>query len=375
MGKDNTPPPAPDYTGAAREQGEQNIHAAQVGAELNRVNTNTPYGTLNYSQPDKENSPNQWQADVTLSPDQQKLLDYQTGGQIGKASAADNMLGRVGQATASPLDTRGIPTAVGSVRAPDLNMYSGDPNTASQLDASGVPKLNTDWGDQAKQAQDAAYAQQTSMLDPQYKQQEEATRARLAASGATEGSEGFTNAMTALNNQKATDYGNARNAAIGIGNNEQATLAGESLAGNNQLYGQALNTGGFNNSAKQTNYGNAASASALNNATAQNQFGMNTSAANFQNTARGQQLTEAEALRELPLNEYNALTTGNQVTQPNFNVGTAQVNSPQAGNYQAAAQQAGANAMDVYNQGVATNNSNTQAGAGVATAAIMAYMF
>lgn len=372
MGKDSGTPPTPDYTGAAREQGQQNIAAAQVGASLNRVNTSTPYGNLNYSQPDPKN-PNQWQADVTLSPDQQALLNYQSSGQIGKAQAGNAMLGRVEDSTANPLNTSGLPSMVNSVGAPTLNSYNGNPNTAQSLNTSGVPALNTDWGGQAQQAQDAAYKQITSTLDPQYKQQEEATRARLAASGATEGSEGFTNAMTDFNNQKATDYGNARNQSIGIGNNEQATLAGESLAGNNQLYGQALNTGGFNNNAAATNFSQGLTNNVTNNQTASNQFGLNTASANFQNAARNSGLSEAEYMREQPLNEYNALTTGTQVTQPNFNVGTAQTNSPQAGNYQAAAAQTGQNALDIYNQGVATNNSNTQAGVGLAASALALY--
>lgn len=372
MGKSSGTAPSPDYVGAAQEQGQQNIAAAQTGAELNRVNTNTPYGDLTYSQPNK-NDPNSWQADVTLSPDQQQLLNYQNSGAIGKAAAGNSMLGAATSATASPFNTSGLSPMVQQVGAPTLSQYNGNPNTSQNLDASGVPAINTDWGAQAQQAQDAAYKQQTSMLDPQYAQQSDALAARLAASGITAGSQAYSDANTDFNNQKATDYGNARNAAVGIGNSEQATLAGESLAGNNQLYGQALSTGNFNNTSAQNNFGNGLALDNANNTTEANQYGLNTSSANFQNQARASGLNEQELLRELPLNEYNALMSGTQVTQPNFNVGTAQVGSPAAGNYQSAVAQQGQNALSIYNQGIATNNANTGAAAGLGAAALLAF--
>jgi hypothetical protein len=376
MGKSSDPPPAPNYASQAYAQGQANIKSAQVGAELNRVDTTTPYGSLTYSQPNPKD-PNQWAANVALSPDQQALLDAQSKGQITKATDANNMLGTVGDATAQPFSTAGIPGQVNSISTPDLSLYNGSTQApVSALDTSGVPKLNTDWGSQVQQAQDAAYKQQTSMLDPQYAQAEESLRSRLAASGATEGSEAFSNAMKNFNNQKATDYTGARNSAIGIGNNEQATLAGESLAGNNQLYAQALQGANFENTAAGQSFNQGLGEAGYNSGIKQDEFGNNTAAANFQNNSRATGLAQEEALRSIPLNEYNALMTGNQVTNPNFNVGTSQVNAPGAAPVFAAAQAQNQNALDIYNQQQATDNSNTQAGVGLAsTAAMAAIMF
>jgi hypothetical protein len=372
MGKDSGSAPQPDYVGAANAQGQQNIKAAQVGAELNRVNTNTPYGNLSYSQPNK-NDPNQWQADVTLSPDQQALLDNQTQGQIYKGQVANSTLGNIQAQLGGPLDTSGIASQVNSVNSPNLAMYGGNPNTAQGLNTGGVTPISTDYSGDAQKAQDAAYKQQTAMLDPQYAQQEEQTRARLAASGIDSGTQAYSDALDNFNRQRGSDYSNARLSSIAAGNNEQATLAGEDLARNNQQYGQALNTGNFNNNASATNFNQGLALNATNNQTASNQFSNNLAASNFQNQARAQGLTTEQALRELPLNEYNALMYGNQVTQPNFNVGTAQTNSPAAAPVYQAAQAQGQNALDIYNQGVATNNSNTQAGVGLAATAIAAY--
>src|SRR5678809_965934 len=50
MGKSSSPPPAPDYTGAAQATAQGNIDAAKAAAEANRVNQVTPYGNLQYSQ-------------------------------------------------------------------------------------------------------------------------------------------------------------------------------------------------------------------------------------------------------------------------------------------------------------------------------------
>ena len=40
-----TPPPAPDYVGAANAQGAANLTAGQQSASLSNPNINTPYGS------------------------------------------------------------------------------------------------------------------------------------------------------------------------------------------------------------------------------------------------------------------------------------------------------------------------------------------
>ena len=46
MGKSApTPPPTPDYLGAAKAQGAANVETARVESKLNNPNTYTPYGT------------------------------------------------------------------------------------------------------------------------------------------------------------------------------------------------------------------------------------------------------------------------------------------------------------------------------------------
>src|SRR5690606_4476914 len=84
------PPPTPDYAGAARAQGEANIKAAQTHAELARFNQQTPFGSLEWMQDPTD--PNRWTSSITLSPEQQRLVDQQQRGQIGMGDAALGML-------------------------------------------------------------------------------------------------------------------------------------------------------------------------------------------------------------------------------------------------------------------------------------------
>lgn len=377
MGKSATPPPAPDYQAQAQAQGAANVQAAQTTAALNRVNTQTPYGDLTYSQPNK-NDPNQWNAAVTLSPDQQNLLTAQTTGQQAKADDANNLLGNIQQSSLTPFTGAGIPANIDSLGStPDLSMYNGSTAApVSQLNTSGVPALNTDWGAQAQQAQDAAYKQQTATLDPQYAQLQEQEEAKLAASGATQGSQAYSNAMDDFDRQRGSDYANARTSSIGIGNNEQATLAGESLAGNNQLYGQALSGAQFANTAAGQTFNQGITENNTNNTVAQQNFANTQAADTFANNARATDLSQGAMLQQLPLNEYNALISGSQVTNPNFNVGTAQTGPVGAAPVFAAAQAQQGSLNDIYNAQQSADNSNTQAGlgaAGLATAAAIAF--
>ena len=144
---------------------------------------------------------------------------------------------------------------------------------------SAMPKSNYSWNDlntARQQVQDALYKRQSSYLDPQFKQQSDALNVQLHNEGLTPGSEPWNVRMDQLGREKAFNYGQARNSAI-------AGSLGEMQ-------------------------GNAAAA--------------------------GQQLSQALALRNQPLNEYNALRAGSQVNMPQFsNAQNAQsANTDTAGN-------------------------------------------
>lgn len=151
MGKSSAPP-APDYAGAAQQTAAGNLAAAQQATEANRVNTNTPYGSLKYTQ-DTAN-PNKWTADVTLSPEQQKLLNQQNQTSLGLAGLQNSATGRVADSMANPFDMGSL------AKAP--------------IDAGTT-------------AQEAIMKR----LQPQFDRSEEQLRSRLANQGIMQGSDAY----------------------------------------------------------------------------------------------------------------------------------------------------------------------------------------
>jgi hypothetical protein len=83
MGKSVSPPPTPDYVGAAKEQGRQNLTAAQQGAVLSNPNMYTPFGTqtVSYSEPTfDETGYNTAYSDYNAKVDRNKFYDVSGGG-------------------------------------------------------------------------------------------------------------------------------------------------------------------------------------------------------------------------------------------------------------------------------------------------------
>lgn len=103
--KNSTPPPAPDYTGAAQQTSAGNLELAQQNTQANRVDQNTPWGSQNYIQ----NEDGTWTLDTTLSPEQQQLLDTQTQTSLGLGGSINAGLGRVNDMMATGLDTSRLP--------------------------------------------------------------------------------------------------------------------------------------------------------------------------------------------------------------------------------------------------------------------------
>src|SRR5262245_11007594 len=115
MGKKSTPqaPATPDYMGVAKQQGEANLDAARVGAELVNQNQVTPWGSQTFT---KNPNSDQWTSTISLSPEQQKLYDLQTAGQTSLAQTSQGLLGRVADSYGKPLDLSSAPDRVNSVQ-------------------------------------------------------------------------------------------------------------------------------------------------------------------------------------------------------------------------------------------------------------------
>ena len=226
-------------------------------------------------------------------------------------------------------------------------------------------------------------AQQAIMarLDPQISRNRVSTETQLINQGLRPGSEAYNNAINLLGQQE----------------NDQRTQAvlqglGLDISANAQGFNQALTSGTFGNTAQAQNFGqgniqqqlynqaqgqnfgqgttaqNTANQAigqnytqnyntiAQNNAAQQQQFAQNTQQAAFENQARQQALAEAIQMRQMPINEIAALTSGSQIQNPVFqpftgaNVGAAPIAQTMQNAY--------AGAQNAYNQQIASNNAS-----------------
>lgn len=117
MGK-STPsaPQAPNPYNIANQQTQTNLLTAAGQQAMNNVNQFTPYGNVQYTHYadfdlGNGNKVPQWRADVTLSPEQDKL--YRTGTDVtqGAYDLAKAYTGRIADATAKPYSYDGLPAA------------------------------------------------------------------------------------------------------------------------------------------------------------------------------------------------------------------------------------------------------------------------
>jgi len=191
MGKQSSPPPAPDYAGAATATASGNLTAAQAASAANRVNQVTPYGNLNYNQTgaDQYGNPT-YTATTSLSNIGQQLLDQQNNASIGLGTSINSQLGNV-------------------------------QNTMSQPFNPNLPQVGINAG---QNYQDAAMQR----LQPQIEQSREALNTSLANSGIPVGSEAYRRAQVAQG-QKEND--------LLAANTTQGFNTG--LAANQQAYNQA----------------------------------------------------------------------------------------------------------------------------------------
>lgn len=154
MGKSSAPS-TPDYKSAA-----ESTAAGQ------RVNQYTPWGSSTYSQAGTDSTGNPiYSQTVSLSPDQQKLLDQQNQLSLGLGGAQNNALGYVNQALSNPLDASKLP--------------------AEQINAGQT-------------VQDALMAR----LTPQYERKQSQLENQLTNQGLTRGTEAWKNATGDLAQQR-----------------------------------------------------------------------------------------------------------------------------------------------------------------------------
>jgi hypothetical protein len=416
-------PTPPDPYQTANAQTQSNQQTAAYNAALNRVNTYTPWGSLTYTQtpssqqttsaptfdqagydaamakynaaqqqggggnytgvapsegpntasnlamPNKADfttgggsSPNgspQWSANVTLSPDQQKLLDLQNQSSEQMGQIGLNQLGQVANTLSSPVNFSGAPSQVLNVHGGPLQNSAHYGHIQNDVNMSGVPALVG--GDQLygamQQAQNASYNQAASRLNPQWQNSNHDLENQLVQQGVMQNSDAWNRAMSEQSRNQTDAYQTAQNNAVQQGNAAEAQLYGQGLSSNQNAYMQALNNASFHNASQGQGFGQSMSNAQLNNATQGQQFAQGMQNANLQNQGRQQAISEIMQQRQEPLNELSALRTGSQVTAPNFpNIPGASANPTDIASL---ISQNYANQMGGYNSQMAQNNGIT----------------
>jgi hypothetical protein len=184
MGKDSpSPPPAPDYTGAANATSQGSVQAAIANNLLNQRNTYTPLGSQTFQQTGTTSVPGvggqpgfdipQYSQNIQMTPEGQRLYQGQLGLSQGLLDTANQSLGQTQASLGSPQD-------FGSVN---------------------------DIADQS-------YAAQTARLDPQWQANTQQEQTALANQGLSPGGEAYDNAMRVFNQGKNDAYTQARLASI-----------------------------------------------------------------------------------------------------------------------------------------------------------------
>ena len=194
MSKPDTPA-TPDYTGAANATSAGNVEAIKAQTQANRVNTYTPYGSVEYTHGVGDN-PDAWTSTTNLSPAQQKILDQSQSLQTSFGDIAQSALPQVQDAVTKGIDWNALP--------------------ASQINAGQT-------------AQDAIM----SRLEPQFANEKKANETRLANQGIYEGSEAYGGSMNQLAQQKNDAYVQAALQGMNVGTQaRQQGLSEQQLAAN-----------------------------------------------------------------------------------------------------------------------------------------------
>lgn len=194
MGKPSAPP-APDYVGAAQQQGQSNIQAAIANALLGQTNQVTPFGSQTYAQTGTQTVPGvsgqppiqipSFASEIKLSPAEQTKLEQTQ--QIGAG-----LLTKAGESLGQPYNVGGMDQL--QSQAEDVIMSRLEPRLArareqreTDLLVRGHARGGAPWqAEQEGLAFQETDARRQAILDamrmrPQFIQEEAALRGRPLA--------------------------------------------------------------------------------------------------------------------------------------------------------------------------------------------------
>lgn len=213
-------PTTPDASSLIQQQSNANLTAAQQQAQINRVDTTTPFGFQKFGQVADPSVPGgiRYTQEIGLSPEQQKLYDAETSNQLASQNIAQGMQGRVAQSVANPLDLSG---AGQLEKAMSGDAFSADKDKVTQ----------------------ALFDRLTGLRKPQMDKDREALDVKLRNQGLMPGTEAYDNGMRSMLESQNTELSDAADRALLAGGAEQTRLqtdARNNATLNNQVHNQGV---------------------------------------------------------------------------------------------------------------------------------------
>lgn len=336
------------------------------GSAGNGITTGSPPRREDFTTPGDD-----WTSTYTLNPEQQNLLNSQTSLNQGRLDIANALLGQAGQSLSTPLSTNGLPDRVYDVGFRDVQgggAYGASAGAGqAAIDLANMTALPTVSDETRQRVEQALYERAKSRLDPMWQQQQDAMQTNLANQGITLGSKAYDTSVGQFGRDRNDAYETALRDAIVGGGQEQSRLFDLALKPRQQEFAERSKQAdvSMSNASNSTNASIASAANATQaaianaqmNLAAQNANNQNALlAAQFRNQAHDSGLNERIQLRELPLTEIAALSSGAAPTLPNFG-STQSGASVNPANYMGAQQLAYNGQLAGYNADTQSNNA------------------
>jgi hypothetical protein len=325
MGKNQSAPPAPDYTAAATAQGAANSKTALEDWLRQNSNQTTPWGSQTLTA--DPNSPGGYTRTQTLNPADQARLDQQRALESQLLGAGPAMVSNATDAISKPIDTSGLPSLQGNVNTPGMSTvdFSSLGGPVRNVQGGAIQGSLSNPNDIRSRVENASYNNFASRFDPLAERQGADLRARQANMGGVTTSTGARQQMSDL----LQGQNDQRRAAV-----NDATLQGGNAAA--QQLGMENTAGTFANSAQAQEFGQGSQNAALSNSgldqlmqmmTGQAGFNNNANQQNIQNSfananlgnsTRAQGIQEQANLQSIPFNQLMAMLSGTQTQAPQF---------------------------------------------------------
>jgi hypothetical protein len=384
MGKSVSPPPTPDYIGAAKEQGRQNVISAERSVQLSNPNMYTPYGTqtVSYSDPTfDESGYNTALSGYNSKVDRNSFYDTVSddsgaSSSVFNQAAYNKALRDVGAAPdrADFMKGGGIPTITQTLTPEAQKTLEAQQRVQLALAGLGETGVNT-----AQNVLSTPFQPTSTQINKEFadygRARGDIDTSNLAAMPINAGTRAQDLILQRL--QPTMDQGDTSfkqalaNQGLAPGTRAYDAAFRNREMGKNDLINQAALQGiGLDMSARQQGYNELMGRAGLYNSALGQDFGQALSRAQFGNTAQQQQLAQDLTLRGQPLNEIIGLMGGSQIQLPQFAgyQGTSIAPPPTFG----ATQAQGNAAMQNYGVQQSGANATTQ---GLTSAAMAAAMY